>query len=103
MSAGAAGPPARCSADELRGLFLFEKLTGEQLAWLCHEGRVLVAEPGPVYTEGDPATCFYVLLDGTLVLSRRGGFARLRMGSTATQVAQYAHCAVLILPADERD
>jgi|SRR3954471_2614654 nucleotide-binding universal stress UspA family protein len=32
-----------------------------------------------------------------------GGFARLRMGSTATQVAQYAHCAVLILPADERD
>jgi nucleotide-binding universal stress UspA family protein len=32
-----------------------------------------------------------------------GGFARLRMGSTATQVAQYAHCAVLILPAEERD
>ena|SRR5436309_5787580 len=32
-----------------------------------------------------------------------GGFARLRMGSTATQVAQYAHCAVLILPADERE
>jgi nucleotide-binding universal stress UspA family protein len=32
-----------------------------------------------------------------------GGFARLRMGSTATQVAQHAHCAVLILPAEERD
>src|SRR3954453_20101572 len=32
-----------------------------------------------------------------------GGFARLRMGPTATQVAQYAPCAVLILPADERD
>ena|ERR1700759_4008707 len=32
-----------------------------------------------------------------------GGFARLRMGSTATQVAQHAHCAVLILPTDERD
>ncbi|HEV2537886.1 MAG TPA: universal stress protein [Streptosporangiaceae bacterium] len=31
-----------------------------------------------------------------------GGFARLLMGSTATQVANYAHCAVLILPADER-
>ena len=32
-----------------------------------------------------------------------GGFARLRLGSTATQVAHHARCAVLILPADERD
>jgi nucleotide-binding universal stress UspA family protein len=31
-----------------------------------------------------------------------GGFARLRMGSTANQVAHYAHAAVLIVPADER-
>ena len=60
-----------CNADELRGLFLFEKLTDDQLAWLCREGRVLLADPGPVYTEGDPATCLYVLLEGTVVLSRR--------------------------------
>ena len=26
-----------------------------------------------MYTEGDPATCFYVLLEGTLVMSRRVG------------------------------
>ena len=26
-----------------------------------------------MYTEGEPATCFYVLLEGTLVLSRRVG------------------------------
>ena len=65
--------PAMCSADELRALFLFEKLTDSQLAWLCREGRVEVYEPGLVYAEGDPATCFYVLLSGTLALSRKVG------------------------------
>jgi signal transduction histidine kinase len=65
--------PATCSADELRALFLFEKLSDSQLAWLCREGRVEVFPPGPVYAEGDSATCFYVLLSGTLVLSRKVG------------------------------
>jgi signal transduction histidine kinase len=62
--------PAMCSADELRALFLFEKLTDSQLAWLCREGRVELFPPGPVYIEGDPATCFYVLLSGTLRMTR---------------------------------
>jgi len=65
--------PLACSPAELRRLFLFEKLTDEQLGWLCAEGRVEVIPPGPVYTEGDPASCFYVLLAGTLVLYRRVG------------------------------
>jgi signal transduction histidine kinase len=65
--------PLECSPAELRRLFLFEKLTGDQLDWLCREGRVELIPPGPVYTEGDPATCFYVLLEGTLVMSRRVG------------------------------
>ena len=64
---------ATCSADELRGLFLFEKLTDDQLSWLCREGRVLVADPGLVYAEGEPAALFYVLLSGTVVLARRIG------------------------------
>ena len=64
---------ALCNTAELRGLFLFEKLTEEQLEWLCREGRVLVAEPGLVYAEGEPATLFYVLLSGTVVLYRRIG------------------------------
>ena len=34
------GNPLPCSADELRTLFLFEKLTDEQLAWLCSHGHV---------------------------------------------------------------
>ncbi|GAA3787506.1 ATP-binding protein [Streptomyces chiangmaiensis] len=60
-----------CDKGELRTLFLFEKLTDDQLARLCREGRVELYEPGPVYTEGEPATCFFVLLNGTVVMSRR--------------------------------
>ena len=66
-------PPLRCSPEELRTLFLFEKLSDEQLDWLCENGWVKTFQPGPVYTEGEPATCFYVLIDGTVVLSRRVG------------------------------
>ncbi|HEX8007617.1 MAG TPA: ATP-binding protein [Trebonia sp.] len=64
---------SRCDPDELRSLFLFEKLMPEQLETLCREGKVEVIQPGPVYAEGEPATCFYVLLSGTLVMSRRVG------------------------------
>ena len=62
-----------CSIDELRTLFLFEKLTEDQLTWLCRKGYVESVPPGVVYAEGDPATHFYVLLDGEVVLSRRVG------------------------------
>jgi signal transduction histidine kinase len=62
-----------CSVDELRALFLFEKLTDDQLEWLCREGHVELFPAGPVFAEGAPATCFYVLLEGTLVMSRRVG------------------------------
>jgi signal transduction histidine kinase len=64
---------AVCSADELRGLFLFEKLTDEQLAWLCEQGKIEEFEAGQVYTEGESAEYLYVLLNGTVVLSRRVG------------------------------
>ncbi|WP_406174164.1 ATP-binding protein [Streptomyces canus] len=60
-----------CSPGEIGSLFLFEKLSSEQLGQLCAAGRVERFEPGPVYTEGEPATCFYVMLEGTVVLSRR--------------------------------
>ncbi|MEO6503007.1 MAG: ATP-binding protein [Jatrophihabitantaceae bacterium] len=62
-----------CGADELRSLFLFAQLSDEQLGWLCEHGRVELFEPGPVYAEGDPASCFFVLIEGSLVLSRRVG------------------------------
>ncbi len=62
-----------CSADELSALFLFEKLNSEQLSWLCREGKVITVPAGPVYGEGEPAEWLYVLLSGTVVLSRRVG------------------------------
>src|SRR5581483_10780034 len=36
-----------CDPDELRTLFLFEKLTDDQLAWLCERGRVEMFPTGP--------------------------------------------------------
>ncbi|MHA5047671.1 ATP-binding protein [Streptomyces sp. SD15] len=67
------GRPMPCDMAELSTLFLFEKLNTEQLERLCREGRVEQFDPGPVYTEGEPATCFFVLLNGTVVMSRRVG------------------------------
>jgi signal transduction histidine kinase len=64
---------SRCAPDELRTLFLFEKLTDAQLQMLCENGHIATFEPGPICMEGDPATCFYVLLDGELVMSKRSG------------------------------
>ena len=74
-----------CSVDELRTLFLFEKLSDDQLQWLCERGHVQLFEPGTVYAEGSPATCFYVLLDGTVVLSRRVGADDIEVGRTSTR------------------
>ncbi|MGI5517109.1 ATP-binding protein [Streptomyces sp. CA-106131] len=72
-----------CDKSELRTLFLFEKLTDDHLARLCLEGRVELFDPGPVYTEGDPATCFFVLMEGTVVLSRRVGADDVEISRTS--------------------
>ena len=57
--------------EDLRGLFLFERLSDDQLDWLIEHGEVVTRKAGETVTaEGDPATCFYVLLSGTLLLSR---------------------------------
>jgi signal transduction histidine kinase len=63
----------QCNPAELRTLFLFEKLTDEQLQRLCAEGHAEIIEPGQVFREGDPAEFLYVLIEGTVVLSRKVG------------------------------
>ncbi|WP_406375906.1 ATP-binding protein [Streptomyces sp. NBC_00647] len=77
------GRPVPCDAAELSTLFLFEKLDDDQLDRLCQEGRTEAFDPGPVYTEGDPATCFYVLLEGTVVMSRRVGADDVEISRTS--------------------
>jgi len=47
-----------CNKEQLRTLFLFESLSDEQLDRLCQAGHVEEFEPGLVFAEGDPASCF---------------------------------------------
>src|SRR6476661_7834441 len=73
----------KCLPDELRTLFLFEALNDEQLAMLCEHGQIQSFEPGPIVVEGEPATCFYVLLDGELVMSKRSGGVDIETNRTS--------------------
>ncbi|HZC98777.1 MAG TPA: ATP-binding protein [Actinomycetes bacterium] len=64
----------RLPAQALRNLFLFEKLSDEQLQWLAEHGWVIQAPSGAtVLAEGTPAELFIVLLSGTITMSRRVG------------------------------
>ena len=59
------------SREELRSLFLFEHLSEEQLDWVAEHAVRGDYEGGTrVLGEGDPATCFYVLLSGAIRLTR---------------------------------
>ncbi len=72
-----------CNPPELRTLFLFEKLTDHQLEQLCEKGHVELIEPGPVFAEGEIATCFYVLIEGELVLSKLSGGEEIEFSRTS--------------------
>jgi signal transduction histidine kinase len=75
--------PVRLSPSELRTLFLFEHLDDEQLAWLSENGYCESWLGGEnVYTEGEPATCFYVLLSGTMSMHRRVENTEVETGRT---------------------
>jgi signal transduction histidine kinase len=66
------GQVRRLPPEQLRELFLFEALDDDQLAWLAVHGRVEHRDAGErVFSQGDPATCFFVLLEGTIALRRR--------------------------------
>ncbi|MFC9663111.1 ATP-binding protein [Nocardia sp. NPDC127606] len=71
-----------CDPEELRTLFLFEKLDDSQLAELCAIGRIECVDPGPVFREGEPATCFYVLIDGEVRLTKLSGGMEIEINRT---------------------
>jgi signal transduction histidine kinase len=71
-----------CDVNELRSLFLFEKLSDEQLQWLCERGRVQWYEPGWIAREGEPAECFFVMIEGSIALYRRVGNDDLEISRT---------------------
>jgi signal transduction histidine kinase len=73
----------QCVRDELRTLFLFEKLSDAQLDTLCAAGSIETFPPGPICVEGDAATCFYVMIDGELIMSKRSGGVDIQTNRTS--------------------
>jgi signal transduction histidine kinase len=70
-AADGGGDTTHLQPEELTKLFLFEHLDPEQLAWLSENGRVETRSEGDVvFAEGDPATCFFVLLEGCVAMRR---------------------------------
>src|SRR4249920_3128621 len=65
---------AHLTPDELRELFLFADLSAEQLDWISTNADVVeIPQGADVVTEGEPSRCFYVLLSGTVSMSRMIG------------------------------
>jgi signal transduction histidine kinase len=90
----------KCLPNELRSLFLFEALNDEQLQMLCDNGHIQSFEPGPIVVEGEPATCFYVLLDGELVMSKRSAGMDIVTNRTS-QRGVYCGAWSAYIPAEE--
>ncbi|KAA9148956.1 cyclic nucleotide-binding domain-containing protein [Amycolatopsis acidicola] len=67
-------PEVVLTREFLRELFLFTSLSDEQLDWILAHA-VVESYPGgaKVISEGEPATCFYVLLSGALRMTKLVG------------------------------
>src|SRR3954464_13309251 len=67
--------------DELRELAIFEKVSDDRLAQLLAVGRTIEIEPGlQLFTEGQPADHWWVLVDGVVDLFRTVGREETRVG-----------------------
>jgi signal transduction histidine kinase len=62
---------SQISIDELRSLFLFEKLSDEQLEWIAERSQVRTfGEGATIHRQGEPAEALWILLEGSLRSSR---------------------------------
>ncbi|MDX6294323.1 MAG: hypothetical protein QOH50_3398 [Kribbellaceae bacterium] len=101
MAVSETAEPQRLTIDELRTLFLFESLDDEQLGWLAREGYVVAEDEGLVFSEGEPATCCYVLLSGELRLCKLSHGEEVEINRTS-QRGVYAGAFNAFFGADDR-
>ncbi len=88
-------------AEDLRTLFLFEALDQAQLGWLTEHGDVEARAAGEyVYREGEPATCFFVLLSGTVVMRRAVDGGQVEVNRTDHRGAYAGATASFVADAD---
>jgi signal transduction histidine kinase len=68
--------------DDLRALFLFDGITEGRLSELAMRGEEVHFDAGTVlFNEGDPADCWWVLLEGRVDLLRRSGHEEAVLGA----------------------
>ncbi len=91
----------QCVRDELRTLFLFEKLSDEQLDTLCEAGSIETFPAGPVCVEGEPASCFYVMIDGELIMSKRSGGVDIQTNRTSQRGVYFGAWSAYVPPGEE--
>ncbi|HMK10425.1 MAG TPA: cyclic nucleotide-binding domain-containing protein, partial [Acidimicrobiales bacterium] len=78
-------------ASELRPLFLFEGITDAQLGEMAAVGDVVTFEEGhELFREGDPADCWWVLLEGQVSVVRRAGREATVVMMTMDRPGQWA-------------
>src|SRR5690349_5311799 len=92
----------RCQIDELRTLFLFEHLSDPQLEMLCADGHIETIPAGPLFSEGEPATCFYVLIEGELVMSARTAGVDVQTNRTSQRGAYCGAWSAYVPDAEQK-
>ncbi|MCE0534033.1 ATP-binding protein [Kineosporia rhizophila] len=76
-------PMERLTPAELSRFFLFEKLNDEQLRWMSEHGEVVRYPAGAtVYSADEPATCFYMLVEGRQVMLKQVGDHEVEVSRT---------------------
>ena len=76
--------PETCTPDLLRGCSCSSTCPTTSSSTCASTARWMHVEPGWLYRQGEDATCFYVLLDGAVVMSRRVGDDEVEVNRTST-------------------